>query len=88
MAMKPYLNSKDFLVINPDGTSLDYNVMKEMNQESFKQMNLLNFKTVKEGFRFLSPNKVLLTWHGHNKFELNTGEKMKIDSYVGTMFFE
>ena len=88
MAMKPYSNSKDFLVVNPDGTYLDYNGMKEMNTESFKQMSSLKFSTENENFRFLTINKVLYTWYGQNEFELKTGEKMKIDSYVGTMLFE
>ena len=39
MAMGPYSNSTDFLVINPDGTFLNYNGMKEVNTESFKQLN-------------------------------------------------
>lgn len=88
MAMGPYSNSTDFLVINPDGTFLNYNGMKEVNTESFKQLNSMEFSTKNEEFRFLTKNKVLLTWYGKNKFELKSGEKMKIDSYVGTMLFE
>ncbi|TXD51489.1 MULTISPECIES: hypothetical protein [unclassified Polaribacter] len=88
MAMNPYLDSKDFLIINADGSSLDYSGMKEMNSESFKQMNVLKFTTINEKFRFLTKNKVLLTWFGKNELELKSGEKMKIESYTGTMLFE
>jgi hypothetical protein len=88
MAMGPYSSSTDFLVINPDGTFLNYNGMKEVNTESFKQLNSMEFSTKNEEFRFLTKNKVPLTWYGKNKFELKSGEKMKIDSYVGTMLFE
>lgn len=88
MAMSPYSNASDFLVVNPDGTFLDYNGMKEANTESFKQLNSMKFVTKNEQFKFLTKNKVLLTWYGQNEFEMKTGEKMKIESYVGTMLFK
>lgn len=88
MAMVPYSNSSDFLIVNGDGTFLDYNEMKEVNAESFEQLNLMKFVTQNEEFRFLTKDDVLLTWYGQNKFELKTGEKMKIESYIGTMLFK
>lgn len=62
--------------------------MKEANAESFKQLGLMKFVTKNEKFRFLTKNKVLVTWYGQNEFELKTGEKMEIKSYLGTMLFK
>jgi hypothetical protein len=30
----------------------------------------------------------MCTWTGKNEFELKTGDKMKIEPYVGSMLFE
>jgi hypothetical protein len=47
----------------------------------------MSFTTVKEDFKFLSKDLIMCTWTGNNEFELKTGEKMKIDPYVGSMLF-
>lgn len=86
-AMKPYSNSETFLIINPDGSFSDYNGMKNANAKSFKEMSSLNFTTINEEFRFLTNNQVLYTWFGKSEVELKSGEKMKFESYVGTMLF-
>lgn len=86
-AMQPYSNTENFLIINPDATFSGYQKMKSDNSEAFKKMRSLNFTTVNQEFRFLSDSQVLLTWFGKSEVELGSGEKIKYESYVGTMLF-
>ena len=86
-AMQPYSNTENFLIINPDATVSDYQKMKSENAEAFKKMSSLNFTTVNKEFRFLSESQVLLTWFGKSEVELKSGEKIKYESYIGTMLF-
>ena len=86
-AMQPYSNTEKFLIINPDGSVSGYQKMKSDNAEAFKKMRSLNFTTVNQEFRFLSESQVLLTWFGKSEVELKSGEKIKYESYIGTMLF-
>jgi hypothetical protein len=86
-ALKPYLDSPDFLMINPDGSYQDYADFKSANTEAFKQLTSMKQTNIKEEFRFLSKTEVLYTWFGKNEIELKTGEKIKNESYIGTMLF-
>ena len=75
------------MVINPDGSIVNYDNFKINGIESFKQFTAYNQTTIKEEYRFLNKNLVLYTWIGKAEIELKTGEKMNFDSYVGTMLF-
>jgi hypothetical protein len=86
-ALKPYLNAPDFLMINPDGSFADYNGFKRTGTETFKQLTSMKQTTIKEEFRFLTKTQVLYTWFGKNEIELKTGEKIKNESYIGSMLF-
>lgn len=86
-ALKPYANSPDFLMINPDGSYADYNGFKSTGTETFKQLHSMKQTTIKEEFRFLTKTQVLYTWFGRNEIELKTGEKIKNESYIGSMIF-
>jgi len=86
-AIKPYSDSPDFLIINPDGSYQDYAGFKNANTEAFKQLTSMKQTNIKEEFRFLSKTQVLYTWFGKNEIELKTGEKIKNESYIGTMLF-
>lgn len=86
-AIKPYSNDADFRIVNPDASVTDLQTMKNAQTEAFKTLASLNFRTTKQDFTFLTKNLVICTWTGSNEFELKTGEKMKIDPYVGTMIF-
>ncbi|MBE9468065.1 MAG: hypothetical protein IMY72_07060 [Bacteroidetes bacterium] len=86
-AMKPYLNSPEFTIINPDGSIDDYKNFKIKGIESFKQLTAYYQTTIKEEYRFLNKDLVLYTWIGKAEIELKTGEKMNFESYVGTMLF-
>ncbi|WP_445737795.1 nuclear transport factor 2 family protein [Mariniflexile sp.] len=87
-AMKAYSNSDDFMLINPDGSSYNYQEMKTVNSEAFEQLRSLEFSTVKKEYRFLAKDLVLCTWFGKNKMEFKTGDKLKTESYVGSMLFK
>jgi hypothetical protein len=86
-ALKPYSNNPDFKIISPDGSETDFNKMVTVQTESFKSVKSMSFTTVKEDFKFLSKDLIMCTWTGKNEFELKTGEKMKIDPYLGSMLF-
>lgn len=88
MALKPYNDDKEFMIVNPDGSVMDYTEMKKSQTESMASMKSLDFKTIKKDFTFLSDDIVVITWSGANTFELKTGEKYKIDRYVGSMTFK
>ena len=87
-AAKPYAAIPEFLIVNPDGTVTDLQTMKNTQTEGFKSLESMNFTTLKKQFTFLSKNIVICTWTGSNEFELKTGEKMKIDPYVGSLVFK
>jgi hypothetical protein len=86
-ALKPYSNNPDFKIISPDGSVTDFTKMMKVQTESFKSVKTMSFTTVKEDFKFLSKDLIMCTWTGINEFELKTGEKMKIEPYVGSMLF-
>mgnify|MGYP000323968625 CR=1 FL=1 len=86
-ALKPYSNDPDFKIVSPDGSETDFKKMMKVQTESFMSVKSMSFTTVKEDFKFLSKNLIMCTWTGKNEFELNTGEKMKISPYVGSMLF-
>ena len=87
-ASKPYLNSPEFTIINPDGTIDDYANFEINGKEAFKQMTSYFQTTINEEYRFLNKDIVLYTWIGKAQIELKTGEKMDFESYVGTMLFK
>ena len=86
-AIKPYSNEADFKIVNPDASLADYQTMKNTQNEAFKTLASMNFKTIKQDFTFLETDLVMCTWTGSNEFELKSGEKMKIEPYVGSMLF-
>ena len=86
-AAKPYSNDSEFMIVNPDASVTDFQTMKNVQREGFKALKSMNFTTIKQHFMFLTKDLVMYTWTGKNEFELNTGEKMKIEPYVGSMLF-
>ena len=86
-AIKPYDDSDAFRLVTPDGRVTDYATMKKEQLEFSKQLTSLLFTTVKQDFNLLSKTLLLCTWTGTNEFELKTGERFKIDPYVGSMLF-
>jgi hypothetical protein len=86
-AAKPYSNDPDFKIVNPDGTVTDFPTMKNSQKEGFKGLDSMNFHTTKTEYTFLTKDIVICTWIGNNDFQLKSGDKMKIDPYVGTLVF-
>ncbi len=86
-ALKPYSSAADFLIVSPDGSTADYQTMKNAQTAFFGQAVSNTFKTEKEDFRFLSKTLVLCTWQGSNTFALKSGERGKIEHYTGSMLF-
>lgn len=86
-AMVAYAITPNFLIINPDASFSNRNGMKIANLEAFEQIKSLAFTTIDDEFRFITNTKVLYTWFGQNKIQLKTGEKIRYESYVGTMLF-
>ena len=86
-ALKPYSNDPDFKIVSPDASVTDFTKMMKVQTESFNSVKSMSFTTVNEDFRFLSKDLIMCTWTGKNEFELKTGEKMKIEPYVGSMLF-
>ncbi len=86
-AIEPYLNSPEFMLVNPDGSVDNYDNFKNKATESFNQFTAYNQTTIKEEYRFLNKDLVLYTWIGKAEIILKTGEKMNFKSYVGTMLF-
>ncbi len=86
-ALKPYSDEPDFKIVSPDASVADFATMKNVQTEGFKTVTSMNFTTIKQDFTFLEKDLVMCTWTGMNEFQLKTGEKMKIDPYVGSMLF-
>lgn len=86
-ALEPYSNDPDFKIVSPDASVADFTTMKHVLTESFQTLASLNFATIQQDFTFLEKDLVMCTWTGMNEFQLKTGEKMKIDPYVGSMLF-
>lgn len=86
-AAKPYSSDADFKIVNPDASVTDLKTMKSAQAEGFKTLASMNFTTIKQDFAFLAKDLVMCTWTGRNEFELKSGEKMKIEPYVGSMLF-
>lgn len=86
-ALKPYANIPEFKIINPDGSVLDYNGMVKYQTSAFKDLTSMEFRTVREEFTFLEKDLITCTWIGSCDFVVKTGEKMKINPYVGSMTF-
>ena len=87
-AARPYSNDPEFKIVNPDGSVTDFETMKKQQSEGFKALKSLSFTTTKQDFTFLANDLVMCTWTGKNEFELTTGEKMKIEPYVGSLLFK
>ena len=87
-AASVYSDDAEFKIVNPDATVTDFATMKKGQAEGFKGLNSLNFATIKQDFTFLSKDLVMCTWTGKNEFELKSGEKMKIEPYVGSLLFK
>ena len=87
-AAKVYSDDLDFKIVNPDGTVTDFQTMKKSQTEGFKGLDSMNFHTTKTEFTFLEKDLVICTWIGSNDFQLKSGEKMKVDPYVGTLIFK
>ena len=86
-ALKPYADEKDFMIVTPEGQIQNYAEMQKYQQQSMEQAKSMQFETVKHDFTFLEKDLVICTWSGINEFEMKTGEKFRIDPYVGTMIF-
>lgn len=86
-AMKPYLNTSDYIEIRANGSSSNYETMKKRNIEGFKDVAAFKATTTKEEFRFLSKNQVLYTWFGKFEMALKTGGIYKTDSQITSMLF-
>ena len=87
-ALNVYSDDTEFKIVNPDATVTDFATMKKGQAEGFRGLKSLNFSTIKQDFTFLSKDLVMCTWTGKNEFELTSGEKMKIEPYVGSMLFK
>lgn len=85
--LKACLNSPDYLAINEDGTSSNYEDMKKRAINGYKRVANIKITTVKEEFRFLTKDKVLYTWFGKSEAQLKTGEKYKRESSISSMLF-
>jgi ketosteroid isomerase-like protein len=87
-AASVYSDDATFKIVNSDATVNDFATMKKAQGEGFKGLKSLNFSTIKQDFTFLSKDLVMCTWTGINEFELTSGEKMKIEPYVGSLLFK
>ena len=86
--LKPYSNDANFRMVNPDASVSDFQTLKSNQTKAFERLTSASVKTVKQDFTFLSNNLVICTWTGSTEFELKTGGRGKIESYVDTMLFE
>ena len=86
-AIRPYADEPDFKIVSPDASVTDYATMKNVQLESFNSVASMDFTTIKQEFTFLEKDLVMCTWTGKNEFELKSGERMKIEPYVGSMLF-
>jgi ketosteroid isomerase-like protein len=85
--MQPYLNSPDFILVNTDGSMVDYQGAKNGTADLFKSLASLKFTGVKDEFRFLSNNVVICAWLSKCEMTLKTGELSKFDRYGVTFVF-
>jgi hypothetical protein len=86
-ALNAYWDSADFVIVNTDGSVINFQTMKNTTATFFKSAKYVTYTTVKEDFKFLSKSLVMCTWTGREEYELKTGEHMKADPYVGSMLF-
>ena len=86
-ALRPYSNTPDFTIVNPDGSVNNFQEMDKGQKAFAATAKSILFTTTKESFKFFSKTLVMCTWEGRNEFELKTGERLKVDPYVGSMLF-
>jgi ketosteroid isomerase-like protein len=84
---QPYLNSPDFILINADGSMVDYQGAKNGTAELLKSLSSLKYTTVKDEFRFLPNNIVIYAVLFKCEMTLKTGERSKIDAFGVTAVF-
>ena len=67
-ALKGY--STEAKGVNLDGTSFDYASLASGLKTSFGGVKSLNFTKVKEDFKFISKNFLLICWYAHGYYFL------------------
>lgn len=85
--MTYFVNTPDFLAVNPDGTFGDYNALKKLNADGFSQMTTFKLTPKKESIRVLSDSLVLYTFSVGQVGTLKNGQKINYDNVAGTMLF-
>ena len=85
--LQSYSNSPDFLLLNTDGTMVDFQGAKNGTIEIMKGLSSLKYTTIKDEFRFLPDNLVICAWLGKCEMTLKTGENMKNDIFGVTLVF-
>jgi len=86
-ALQPYSNTPEFLAVNWDGSTLDYEQLRTANREFIKTVDNIKFTPVKNNFLFLSKNQVLYTWNGKAEIISKSGKQWKLEPYGVTLLF-
>ncbi len=87
-ALKYYLDSPDFIGLGVDGMLIDFATFKKMNEDFFNSAKSVQFPSIKEVFKVLAEDKVLLIWQYKAEVILKTDEKISFDNVGVTFLFE
>jgi hypothetical protein len=87
-ALKYYLDSPDFIGLGVDGMLIDFATFKKMNEDFFNAAKSVQFPSIKEVFKVLAEDKVLLIWQYKAEAILKTDEKISFDKVGLTFLFE
>jgi len=87
-ALKYYLDSPDFIGLGVDGMLVDFATFKKMNEDFFNSAISVQFPSIKEVFKVLAEDKVLLIWQYKAEAIFKTNEKITFDKVGVTFLFE
>lgn len=87
-ALKYYMDSPDFIGLGIDGMLVDFTTFKKMNEDFFNAAKSVQFPSIKEVFKVLAADKVLLIWQYKAEAILKTNEKITFDKVGVTFLFE
>jgi hypothetical protein len=87
-ALKYYLDSPDFIGLGVDGILIDFATFKKTNEEFFNAAESVQFPSIKEVFKVLAEDKVLVIWQYKAEVIFKTKEKITFDKVGVTFLFE
>ncbi len=83
-----YWDSPDFIAVNPDGSTSDYQAMKKLGTEGVKTIAAMTMSASRTDFRVLTKEIVICAWIGKGEVALKSGVRMTYDPDALTLVFK